>query len=84
MAVVNHPNPPFLDGDGNANWPECICDCTECFYRVDTSHHPECKYNCGHASWAMEDLGDGRLISRGFGGGCATCDGGGCGDCRDQ
>lgn len=28
-----------------------------------------------------EDLGDGRYISREFGG-CATCNGGGCGDCR--
>lgn len=33
-------------------------------------------------SWEMESLGDGRSISRGFGG-CATCDGGGCGDCAD-
>lgn len=34
------------------------------------------------AKWDMEDLGDNRSVSRGFGGGCATCDGGGCGDCR--
>lgn len=33
------------------------------------------------AEWEMEDLGNGRSISRGFGG-CATCDGGGCGDCK--
>lgn len=57
MAVVNHPNPPYLDADGNSDWPE-----------------PE-------GSWEMEALGNGRSISRGFGG-CATCDGGGCGDCR--
>ncbi|ARQ95522.1 hypothetical protein I5G81_gp83 [Mycobacterium phage Shandong1] len=28
-----------------------------------------------------EPLGNGRSIGRGYGGGCATCDGGGCGDC---
>lgn len=33
------------------------------------------------AYWTDEDLGDGRTVSRGHGG-CATCDGGGCGDCR--
>ncbi|AIM40482.1 hypothetical protein PBI_ESTAVE1_92 [Mycobacterium phage Estave1] len=31
-----------------------------------------------------EDLGDSRSITRTFGGGCATCDGGGCGDCGEE
>ncbi|AYR01250.1 hypothetical protein SEA_OSCAR_83 [Mycobacterium phage Oscar] len=30
-----------------------------------------------------EPLGDGRTVDHGCGGGCATCDGGGCGDCRE-
>ena len=29
-----------------------------------------------------EDQGNGVLMGRASGGGCATCDGGGCGDCR--
>lgn len=78
MAVVNHPNPPYLDADGNAAWPECECDCQECFSR-DNSIHPDCKYHCG---WEIEDLGNRRSISRGFVG-CATCDGGGCRDCTE-
>lgn len=82
MAVVNHPNPPYLDGDGNADWPECNCDCQACFYRDDMSEHPGCKYGCGLLTVVMEDLGDSRSIGREFGGGCATCNGGGCGDCR--
>lgn len=32
-------------------------------------------------AWIVEDLGTGRYRWRGFDG-CATCDGGGCGDCR--
>ncbi|QFG09467.1 hypothetical protein I5H08_gp020 [Mycobacterium phage Yuna] len=31
-----------------------------------------------------EPLGNGRTIGRGYGGGCATCDGGGCGDCAQR
>lgn len=39
MAVVNHPNPPYLDADGNADWPDpepndvpddLRCDCSSC------------------------------------------------------
>lgn len=83
MAVINHPDAPYHDADGNDVWPECQCDCNECFNR-DDAVHPGCKYRCGHPdenTRLMEELGDNRSISRGYGG-CATCDGGGCRDCR--
>ena len=69
MAVVNHPNPPhdWRDGDGNVDWDAYADQARE----------------AAEASWTMEALGNGRSISRGFGG-CATCDGAGCGDCIDR
>lgn len=51
--------------------------------KTDGNGNPMCPHGCGfdQPSIEMEDLGEGRSISRSYGG-CATCDGAGCGDCR--
>ena len=90
MAIIAHPDGPSWDSNNYQQWPECECDCQECFYERDEAIHPDCKYQCGlgdaempETSWIMEDLGDNRSISRSYGG-CATCDGGGCPECRES
>lgn len=91
MAVVNHPDAPYRDADGNDVWPECQCDCQECFSERsrDEAVHPGCKYGCGHPDQSQDRLPltrgewntdeQGRTMS-GWSV-CGTCDGGGCRDC---
>jgi hypothetical protein len=80
----------WKDAEGNTDWEGYAGEATEL---AEAEAERRCEVlgvavKNGQAvgvavRWATEDLGNGRSIDRSFGG-CATCDGGGCGDCRDE